>query len=402
MLSTLIPSQPRIANLPFPRIHPPLTRPFTSKHLIPLTLFEPNQPFFPHLGSCSASPSDSRATFEQLYPHILPTLATSTSAQISSLELGEDLINKSLLDSLNAQTDFDVPQSSDSDRPLAASYESSSNSSSGSPSVPFHLTQQSSHPHLTRPESPSDKSLLHHMPTQDNLYNMHTAPVPGLFNNSTNTNMHLPSEFSGEFDPQKHSQVSAGKLNGLNNTNYSREQFNNFPNTNRPRHQSQSLLNSTAPPFREPGTYFPSTHTDIYSSGLMSPTSAHIQPHDPRTGFDISRTQGLGGGHKNFQDHPFTNSVGMIPSHQGSSKPGFSQPQSTHASYPPGAPFMNGMYSQTPYGPHVPTNIPQSASNAAGNNPNSANYGANKDNNNNQEEISTIFVVGFPEDMQVC
>lgn len=232
------------------------------------------------------------------------------------------------------------------------------------------------------------------------MYNMHSASVPGLFNNNPNTNMHLPSDFSGEFDPQKHSQLPVGKLNGLNNSNMSREQFNNFPNTNRPRHQnSQSLLNSTAPPFREPGTYFPSSSNDIYSNPLMSPTSGPMQSHDPRMGFDFSRTQGLGAGHKNYQD-PFASPVGVMPSHQTPGKPGFSQPPQGHSTFTPGAPFMNGMHSQTPYGPHIPSSVSQSTSASGGNPPNSANYTSTKESSNNQEEISTIFVVGFPEDMQ--
>ncbi|KXN89451.1 Protein WHI3 [Leucoagaricus sp. SymC.cos] len=232
------------------------------------------------------------------------------------------------------------------------------------------------------------------MSTQDSLYSMHPS-APGLFNNSTNTNVHLLNEFSSEFDPQK---ASAGKLNGLSNGSLSKEQFTNFPNTNRPRHQnSQSLLNSTAPPFREPGTFFPNSNNDIYPSSLMSPTSGHMQPHDPRIGFDFSRVQGLGAGHKNFQD-PFTNSGGVMPSHQGINKAGFTQPPQSQ--FTPATSYMNGMHSQTPYGPHVPTNLTQSSSGPAGNNSTSASYGATKDSNNNQEEISTIFVVGFPEDMQ--
>ncbi|XP_006456740.1 hypothetical protein AGABI2DRAFT_188573 [Agaricus bisporus var. bisporus H97] len=232
------------------------------------------------------------------------------------------------------------------------------------------------------------------MPSQDNPYHMHVAPMPGMFNNSTNTNLHLPSEISGEYDSQKHPHVTTGKLNGIHNPNYSREQFNNFPNTNRPR-QSQTLFNSTTPSFREPGSYFPSNHNDIYSSGLMSPTSTHMQPHGPGNAYDVGRTQGLGGGHRNFSDHPFNNSVGMMPSHQAPSKPSFS-----HPTFSPGAPYINTMHSQTPYGPHVPTNISQPTSNPTTSNTNPSSYGSNKDSSSSQEEISTIFVVGFPEDMQ--
>jgi hypothetical protein len=77
--------------------------------------------------------------------------------------------------------------------------------------------------------------------------------------------------------------------------------------------------------------------------------------------------------------------------------------------------YLNGLHlqSQTPYGPHLQTNGPGSTgagstngqgpapSNAtAMNHMTGANNGASQ--SNSQEEISTIFVVGFPEDMQVC
>lgn len=297
---------------------------------------------------------------------------------------------------VSLQAGYDIPYSSDSDRPVAASCGSSSNSSSGSPSVPFYLSKRSSHFHLTRPESASDKSNNPdpHKSAQDNMYNMHSSSASSLFNNSTNTTSVHFSEFSGELDPQKHSQSSVGKFNGLNNLNLSREQFTNFPNTNRPRHQnSQSLLNSTAPPFREPGTFFP-PNNDSYSNPLTSPS------HDPRVSFDFGRAPGLGSGPKNFQD-AFTGSVGGMPLHQGAGKPGFSQPPQGHSIFAHSAPFVNGMHSQTPYGPHIPTNVTQPTSAPAGNLSNSANYTSAKDSVNNQEEISTIFVVGFPEDMQV-
>ena len=57
--------------------------------------------------------------------------------------------------------------------------------------------------------------------------------------------------------------------------------------------------------------------------------------------------------------------------------------------------YMNGVtatHSQTPYGPHVSsTSIGSTLGVPNGNLTNSS-----------QEEISTIFVVGFPDDMQVC
>jgi hypothetical protein len=74
--------------------------------------------------------------------------------------------------------------------------------------------------------------------------------------------------------------------------------------------------------------------------------------------------------------------------------------------------YLNGLHlqSQTPYGPHLQTGPgsasagPSSASGPASANAAAMNHmtGANNiaSQNNAQEEISTIFVVGFPEDMQ--
>jgi hypothetical protein len=61
--------------------------------------------------------------------------------------------------------------------------------------------------------------------------------------------------------------------------------------------------------------------------------------------------------------------------------------------------FMNGMHpqqmqSQTPYGPHLPASV-SAPTISQQSHANSATQPSS------QEEISTIFVVGFPEDMQV-
>lgn len=76
-------------------------------------------------------------------------------------------------------------------------------------------------------------------------------------------------------------------------------------------------------------------------------------------------------------------------------------------------PYLNGLHlqSQTPYGPHlqtpgpgnaVPSSIPGSVpvNGSAMTHINGATGSASQ--STAQEEISTIFVVGFPEDMQVC
>jgi hypothetical protein len=61
--------------------------------------------------------------------------------------------------------------------------------------------------------------------------------------------------------------------------------------------------------------------------------------------------------------------------------------------------FLNGLHpqqmqSQTPYGPHLPTSVSAPAVSQV-------NHASNATQPSSQEEISTIFVVGFPEDMQV-
>lgn len=60
--------------------------------------------------------------------------------------------------------------------------------------------------------------------------------------------------------------------------------------------------------------------------------------------------------------------------------------------------FLNGLHpqqmqSQTPYGPHLPTSVSAPAVSQV-------NHASNATQPSSQEEISTIFVVGFPEDMQ--
>jgi hypothetical protein len=60
---------------------------------------------------------------------------------------------------------------------------------------------------------------------------------------------------------------------------------------------------------------------------------------------------------------------------------------------------MNGLHpqqmqSQTPYGPHLPASVSAPAVSQAS-------HANNATQPSSQEEISTIFVVGFPEDMQV-
>ncbi|KAF8914304.1 hypothetical protein CPB84DRAFT_78272 [Gymnopilus junonius] len=109
-----------------------------------------------------------------------------------------------------------------------------------------------------------------------------------------------------------------------------------------------------------------------------------MQPYDHRPSYDYSQPNGS---HKPYLPDQF------IPA-----KP--PAQQQAHAGFPS---YSNGVQisSQTPYGPHVPTigsNNPPAPSGLS--NSSSMNMTNGSNTAANGEEISTIFVVGFPEDMQ--
>lgn len=329
----------------------------------------------------------------------LPTLAASDISNLSSHHTDEDFINKSLLDSLDAQADAEPILSSDSDRAVARSYGSTSDSSSGSPSVPFHIAMQSQQQSLTRPESPIDnnsQNMMHHLHSQDSMYGMHT-PQNGIYPHPNGNNlMHLQQEYVTEMEAHK-LQQQQGKVNGFNSY---RTSFSAFPNTARPRHQpSSSILGST-------NSYYP-TSADIFSPQMTSP----VQSYDSRVSLDINGRSTRE--HSYFE--PYTPTSAVSQPHQAVGKPAAAQ-QPQHNIFPgQPTPYTNALHlsSQTPYGPHVPTNGSVSAAGGISPGPGSggappglgAPNGMTMPNNTlnaaSSEEISTIFVVGFPEDMQV-
>ncbi|KAJ3740971.1 hypothetical protein DFH05DRAFT_1528792 [Lentinula detonsa] len=167
-----------------------------------------------------------------------------------------------------------------------------------------------------------------------------------------------------EFDPDKRSA-----LNG-----YHRASFTALPNATRPskHHATPSALPpSTTPIFRDVGA----TAYQHEAYGLSSPTQTHMQPSfADRTNY--AAPFGLAEPYANFSKLPHA-----------------SQPHSlSHAVNPHPA----SMSSQTPYGPHLAANIVgmgMSSGHGSG-------VGNGTSANNMQEDISTIFVVGFPDDMQ--
>ena len=295
----------------------------------------------------------------------------------------EDYINKSLLASL----DDDQDNVSTHDSVVATSYGSTSNSSSSeSPSANYSVT---AHNHQ---QQRSD--LHHHSEVHNNLGDHNSIPsLPSFYQNSSSIHPH--QEFNADYDPLKFHQ-SPTKLNGFVPTNSTKHSFNSYPNTTRFRHQT----NISSPPttsFRDPQPFYPASTSDVYPLHMSSPNHTHIQPFDPRTSYDYSTAHSVNAAaHKNYLADQYS-----APPTAHAKPPSQQQPPypSTQSQY------TNGIHlsSQTPYGPHVPTNV-------AGNVPSnpvappgliSSNIANGSNTAINGEEISTIFVVGFPEDMQV-
>ncbi|KAJ7755920.1 hypothetical protein B0H16DRAFT_1315345, partial [Mycena metata] len=158
---------------------------------------------------------------------------------------------------------------------------------------------------------------------------------------------------------------------------YPRASFTAFPNATRvPARPANNPGSYREPPNPAAQQFYPQ---DPFPPQLTSPV---LQPYDPRASFDFKASSGgpyaLDGGYGQPPQPP--------PQQQGGG-----QKLNGYA-----APYVNGgMHSQTPYGPHVPMGVVNV--NGGGLPPSSmmASMGGGM-----QEDISTIFVVGFPEDMQ--
>lgn len=327
----------------------------------------------------------------------MPTLAASTTSQLSS---HEDFINKSLLDSLDAQADAEPVSSSDSEQAIARSYGSASNSSSGggSPSVPYHVAMQTHHPSITHPDSPVFETINQHIHPQDSIYahqnNMYSSSA--ISENALN----LHTDYASDQDSRKYLQQQA-KPDIFPNAH--RASFTSYPNATRQRHPTTRSGLPSANQYRD--SFYPTSAADIFPPAMTSPVQSHMQAFEPRSSYDFIN------GQVNMNGGLYNPSVNMFQSHQVNGNKPQQQQQSQHSAY--AAPYSNGPHisSQTPYGPHVPAGTAAPSSiigTTAGisgppglaplpNMPvvNGSNAPANP------EEISTIFVVGFPEDMQV-
>jgi len=360
----------------------------------------------------------------------------------------EDFINRSLLDSLDAQADAEPVSPSDSEAAAAASFCSSSNSSSGSPSVPYHIASMQSQQLPPPSRSDSPPNIINNTTVHHGINHLKSTPE-SLFNSQNNNhtmynNIHIQPEYS-DLDGQKQQQ---SKVNGFASAAASgpyrtSTAFNAFSNT-RLRHQHAP---GSSIQYRDPGfNHAYTTAADVFPVQQMtSPTQQQQQasslphPYDLHQGRGFEFPAGNGSqagvtssltGHTKQSQYgldPFgtsSSSSALLQSHQvtGSIKqtnppsapPGLHPQPSQHQQSLDGYQHHQSqiqylhLQSQTPYGPHLQTGgVPNGVSAPTGANGmngmghlNGANGGVQQ--NNVQEEISTIFVVGFPEDMQVC
>ncbi|KAK7049744.1 hypothetical protein VNI00_005775 [Paramarasmius palmivorus] len=348
-----------------------------------------------------------RITFPiSIFKPNLPILASSIT--ISSRHQDEDFINKSLLEQLNVQADAEpISSSSDSEAPTSTSYGSTSNESPiTSPAVPYHIPGRSQQHSLHRSGSPTDNgphSMSYQIQSHDMPFAQRHTPKSIYNMNGFHNTGHTPTDYQERLvDGQK------VKLNGLNHP-IQRSSFTSIPNATRtsraPAAASSALPSNNSVLYRDNANQAPSFYSnDLYPPPhLTSPTQSQMQPFDPRASFDYagvapaSATNG-GNHHKasyNVVDPFISNSHPLGPG-----KPSQGINPSHLNGFVGGNPRQGNfthLSSQTPYGPHIPSNIATAPGGATST---TAGSGLSGTNGVTHEEISTIFVVGFPDDMQ--
>lgn len=309
----------------------------------------------------------------------------------------EDFINRSLLNQIDTDADTDPVFSSDSEA-AGASFRSagmhggrdygssSSQSSVESSAFPYQMMQARSQV-PPRGDSPNGQrgSLVY---SSQNDQMIHT-PQQMLYNNP---GAEQPSEF-GHFPSNDNQAFDSATLR-------SNSMYNTFgPSRGRqgvPGSSSSGMVNDN-------NSNFGQFSGDVFGS-LASSQQQQQLPNGMR-GYDFMNegpSLKTGGAKSNnmFNIDPFGNNP-MMQSQQ-MNKQMQSQAQHLQLHNLVNQPFGNNMMqgsqqaqSQTPFGPHV-----NSANN--GNTLTHANGMGTVSVTNQQEEISTIFVVGFPEDMQAC
>ncbi|KAF8806278.1 hypothetical protein BYT27DRAFT_7257679 [Phlegmacium glaucopus] len=361
---------------PIPDVQPPPDR---HPHFGPTPL-SGQYPLLPYAYYDSPTIAEERAKWR-----FSRSLFACTGMPSLHITHDEDYINKSLLASLDDDADNEPVH----DNAVAASYGSSS---SGSPSVNYLATAHTAHnqQQIIQQQQRSD-SPHHHSDNHNNLGGDHNSIYnPHSFYQNSNS-IHSHSEFNSDYDSLKLHQPSS-KLIPPTATKHS---FNSYPNTTRSRHQANLSTAPTAS-YRDPQAFYPTSTSDVFPLQMTSPNHTHMQPFDPRASYDYNTGHPVNGStHKSY----LTDQYGAPPTAHPKPPPQQQQP------YPSTQPqYTNGIHlsSQTPYGPHVPTSVAGSAPSNTGAPPGliSSNITNGSNATINGEEISTIFVVGFPEDMQ--
>ncbi|KAI0050230.1 hypothetical protein FA95DRAFT_663428 [Auriscalpium vulgare] len=225
-------------------------------------------------------------------------------------------------------------------------------------------------------------------------------------------NIHSDFPFAQDHDPRKQLKLNEFVPNGPYRTSTA---FNAFSNE---RARQPTLPASNNSFLRDTSNFAHNYPLDGFASAqpLSSPpqqpaSSSFDALHQPRGGYDFVSAQpppGIGAPHNKplfspvdpFGQGHKSNSLLSGPGAQ-QQQSQLQQPQSQHNGFPGGV-FPNGLHhqqmqSQTPYGPHLPASA--SAPAVTQQNP-AATANQAMQAPTGQEEISTIFVVGFPEDMQ--
>lgn len=281
------------------------------------------------------------------------------------------MINRSLMDSLNEQADAEPLSSSDSE-PLL----SPSTSSLASPTMPFHL-QSSIHSAFGRSDSPAlppglmrsptamDTFVQKQNPLYNNIFHSDTASIASSDTVTPRAHEKLGSKASAAFPAGGRSRFSLVREGG--------REFSSFPDIYPPTQQQQAHQRQSH---------------DALNQFEFGPTQSVVNGQSMHSRISFSGVDPFGSMQQ--QNHNLPPRAGMLPS---------VGPRQQLPAYHPGAQpqaVPQSMHSQTPFGPHLPVGMTPTTSMSA-----QAPLASGLVQPTSQEEISTIFVVGFPDDMQV-
>jgi hypothetical protein len=292
----------------------------------------------------------------------------------------EELINRSLLDSLDAQADAEPLSSSDSEAAPGTIGSLSPSSTIGSPSISFQLGNI--HSQLSRSDSPSIHQNHIRSPNGIGSFGQQ-HPQTHLYNNNNNNNM-----FSSD---------TISVSNGDTITPRAHEKFGFKTPTAYSAGRGRFSIAGTA--VREGGREY-GAFPEAFPT---QPAAQGRQSFDALGQYDFNPPAAMPNGNINHSKVSFSNvdpfAAGSLQHHPSATRAGISigprqQLRSFDTSAQPAQP--SPMHSQTPFGPHVSVGAPVSAALPA-----AATTVTGPVQPTSQEEISTIFVVGFPDDMQV-